>query len=708
MRPLYTRAQLSRLLAPTSIAIIGASDKPGAFSTRTLENLAHYQGDVYLVNPRRERIGDRPCYPSIAALPVVPDCVVIVVPQDAVVEAVQAAADARVGGAIIYASGFAETHRPEGLAQQRVIGEIARKSGMRVLGPNCLGMVNNLIGAGALFQLGYSAMDRTPARVGLVSQSGALGYALLQGTQQGRGYTHMLAAGNACDVDVLDLAHYLIDEPQCKAIACVLEGAGDAVRLRELGERALVARKPVVIYKTATGDAGAQAAMSHTGSLASSNEAFESAMRRGNFVRVDSLEELVETADYFAKAPSPTGRGVAVMATSGGAAVMAADSGASCGVELPQPGPTAQAVLNENIPEFGSSRNPCDITGQVLNNPQSFVACARAMLEDPAYGVLVLPQVTAGKEIAEQRCEVVSRLAAESGKPVCIVWLTDWLDGPGASIYAQDKRVSFFRSTERCFKAIALWRTWHGALEAPPALATPVISTSRLAEALAMLKDEPQAVTERVAKRVASLYGIPVVDERHATSAAQAIENAQRLGFPVVLKLDSPDATHKTELGAVRVGLADAASVGQACDEMLRRAKDLRCDGFLVQPMVHGHVELMLGMKRDPVFGPLIVVAVGGVLVELLRDVASELAPITSDGALAMLRRLGTYPLLEGYRNKPGVNLRVLAQVIVDFSQMCAELGDAIEEIDINPLICGSEAVAAVDALIVKSGQPGS
>ena len=219
-----------------------------------------------------------------------------------------------------------------------------------------------------------------------------------------------------------------------------------------------------------------------------------------------------------------------------------------------------------------------------------------------------------------------------------------------------------------------------------------------------MLKDEPQAVTERVAKRVASLYGIPVVDERHARTAAQAIEDAQQLGFPVVLKLDSPDATHKTELGAVMVGLPDAESVGKACDEMLRRAKGLRCEGFLVQPMVRGHVELMLGMKRDPVFGPLIIVAVGGVLVELLRDVTSELAPISPDGALTMLKRLGTYPLLEGYRNKAGVNLPALAQVIADFSQMCAELGDAIEEIDINPLICGAGAVTAVDALIVKSG----
>jgi len=699
---LYNRSQLARLLAPQSIAIIGASDKPGAFSGRTLENLAHYTGDVYLVNPRRERIGAHPCYPSIAALPAVPDCVVITVPQEAVLEAVRAAAASGVGGAIIYASGFSETNLPERIALQEAIAGISRASGMRVLGPNCLGVVNNLLGAGATFQLGYSAMDRTPSRVGLVSQSGALGYALLQGTQQGRGYTHMLAAGNACDVDVLDLANYLIDEPTCKAIACVLEGAGDALRLRELGERARAARKPIVVYKTATGAEGAQAAMSHTGSLASSNEAFASAMRRGNFVQVSTLEELTETADYFAKAPSPMGTGVAVMATSGGAAVMAADASSAHGVPLPQPGSEAQAVLDENIPEFGSARNPCDITGQVLNNPQSFVACARAMLDDPTFGVLVLPQVTAGREIAEQRCEVISRLAVESGKPVCIVWLSDWLEGPGANLYARDKRVAFFRSTDRCFKAVALWQTWHAALDAASIVAEPAPPGPRTAEALAMLKSQPRAVTEHIAKQVVALYGIPVVDESRVAAKEEAVAAAERLGFPIVLKLDSPDATHKTELGAVKVGLQDAASVAQACDEMLERAKGLRDCAFLVQPMVRGHVELMLGMKRDPVFGPMVVVGLGGVLVELLRDVATELAPVTLAGAHVMLERLGTYPLLKGYRGKPGVNLQKLAQVIADFSQMCVDFDGAIEEIDLNPLICGPEAITAVDALLVQ------
>lgn len=702
MRTLYSRAQLTRLLAPKSIAIIGASDKPGAFSSRTLENLANYTGDLYLVNPRRNSIGNRPCFSSIKALDVVPDCVVIAVPQEHVLESVRDAAHCGVGGAIIYASGFAETKLQDRIALQAAIAQVARESGMRVLGPNCLGVVNNLIAAGATFQMGYSAMDRTPSRVGLVSQSGALGYAILQGTQQGRGYTHMLAAGNACDVDVLDLANYLVDEPQCKALACVLEGAGDAQRLNELGARALAARKPIIVFKTATGAAGAEAAMSHTGSLASSNEAFDSAMRRGNFVQVHSLEELTEIADYFAKAPSPNGAGVAVMATSGGAAVMTADAGATYNVPLPQPGPVAQQILDANIPDFGSARNPCDITGQVLNNPESFVSCAKAMLDDPTYGVLVLPQVTAGKEMAEQRCEVVSRLAAESGKPVCIIWLSDWLEGPGASIYARDRRVSFFRSTERCFKAISLWQSWHAGLVNTSSIEDKPFSKELTEEVLKIIQSQPKVITERVAKKIVALHGIPVVKETRVDSKDAAVLAAQSLGFPVVLKLDSPDATHKTELGAVKVGLQDASSVAQACEEMLERARGLRDIAFLVQPMMHGNVELMLGMKRDAVFGPMIVVGLGGILVELLRDIATDLAPISKQGALNMLERLGAYPLLKGYRGKPGVNLNMLSQVISDFSQMCVALDSEIEEVDLNPLICSQDKVTAVDALIIR------
>ena len=708
-RSLYGRTELSRLLAPRSVAIVGASAKPGAFSSRTMENMIHFGGDVFLVNPRYESIDGRPCYPGLAALPMVPDCVIVALPQEAALEAVRAAGDVGAGGAIVYASGFAETGLADRIAQQQAMADIARGSGLRVLGPNCLGMANNMLGAGLLFQMGYADLDRRLGRVGLVSQSGALGYAILQGTQHGFAYTYMLTAGNSCDVDTLDLINYLIEDPASKAVACVFEAAGDAARLQALAERAQQAAKPVIIYKTAVGEAAAAAAQSHTGSLAGSSQAFEAAMRRGQFVQANSLAELTEMADFFAKAPAPQAAGVAVMATSGGAAIMSTDAAASNGVTLPQPGLVAQQVLNECVPEFGSARNPCDITGQVLNNPKAFEACAQAMLDDVAYGALVLPQVTASQTLAEQRCSVVSRLAQASGKPVCIVWLSDWLEGPGAATYARDEKVGFFRDTERCFKTIAHWHVWHQrraqaaqarrASAAMPEPQSPDAATR--AQALAQLRQQARMVTEHVAKQLVAQYGLPVVPEVSATTAQEAVAAADRLGYPLVLKFDTPDFAHKTELGLVKVDLPDAANVAAACADISQRM--VGHDGiFLLQPMVRGHVELALGMKRDPVFGPLLMVGLGGVLIEVFGDVATELAPLSTTQAHEMLRRLKAYQLLQGYRGKPGVDLPALVQLIARFSQLCMDWADEVEEIDINPVICLAQGFAIVDALIVR------
>lgn len=711
-RPLYTPAQLQRLVAPRSIAIVGASEKEGAFSARTLENLAHYTGRIHLVNPKYTQLGDRPCHASIAALPEVPDCVVIALPWNAVLPEVVAAAQAGVGGAIVYASGFAETGLPERVQLQAQISAIARDSGMRVLGPNCLGIANNTLQAGLLFQMGYAGLPRQSGRVGLVSQSGALGYAIQQGAMHGMSYSHLFTAGNSCDVDMLDLANYLVEDDTCRAIACVFEAAGDAQRLMALAQRAWERGKPIVVYKTAVGEAAAEAAQSHTGSLAGSSQAFEAALRRGRMISVASLAELVETADFLAKAPAPQAAGVGVMATSGGAAIMCADAAANHGVELPQPCEATQQMLDTWVPEFGSSRNPCDITGQVLNNPAAFEACARSMLEDDTYGALVLPQVTAGQKMADQRCPTVSQLARSANKPVCIIWLSDWVEGPGAATYANDERIGFFRDTERCFKAIAAWRHWHiaqrKALTQP---SVPPVDARRQQTARELLAGAPSVVTESDAKRLLALYGLPVVSEERVATPHEAGEAAQRLGQPVVLKLDVPGVAHKTELGLVRVGLDGVDAVRAAAQQMIDapavRALDLTHARFLVQPLVRSTHEIVLGMKRDPVFGPLVMVGLGGVLIEVLGDVACELAPVSEPAALQMIERLKAFKLLEGYRGKPGVRLSQLAALIAAFSRLCVELQEQIEEIDINPLMYGPSGFVAVDALFIKPDHAG-
>lgn len=705
-RRLYAPHELHRLIAPRSIAIVGASAKPGSFSNRTLENLAHYQSDIHLVNPRYDELAGRPCHASLKALPAAPDCVVIALPWQAALDAVREAADAGAGGAIVYASGFSETGLSERIVLQDAMADIARDSGLRILGPNCLGIAHVALGAGLLFQMGYAQLPKPPGRVGLVSQSGALGYALLQGAHNGMAYTHLLTAGNSCDVDVLDLAHYLVQDPDCRSVACVFEAAGDAERLQVLADAARERGKPVIVYKTAVGEAAAAAAQSHTGSLAGSSQAFEAAMRRGGFVRAHSLAELTEMADFFAKAPAPVAPGVAVMATSGGAAIMCADAGANHGIDLPQPHAEAQAVLDATVPEFGSPHNPCDITGQVLNSPEAFEACARAMLRDDHYGVLVLPQVTAGQVIADKRCPVVSALAREAGKPVCIVWLPHWLEGPGAITYMLDERIGFFRDTERCFRTLAAWQDWHRWRDTPRPTHAVGAPAGAPSPALALLRQQPQVITEQVAKQLVALYGLPVVQERVAASVREVEQQARGMPLPLVLKYDAPGIAHKTELGLVRVSLASADEVSRAAHQMLaslsEHAPGAGPGRFLLQPMEKGDFELVLGMKRDPVFGPLVMVGLGGVLIEMFGDVATELAPVDPSQAAAMLRRLKVYPLLQGYRGKPGVDLDALADLVARFSRMCMDLCNDVDEIDLNPVMARGNRFVAVDALIVR------
>lgn len=706
-RRLYAPNDLSRLLAPASIAIVGASAKPGAFSERTLENLANYQGEIHLINPRYEEISGRPCHASLSSLDKAPDCVLIALPREAVLDAVKQAADAGAGGAIVYASGFAETGLADRIALQAEMTDIARNSGMRILGPNCLGIANNNIGAGLMFQMGYSRLPRLPSRVGLVSQSGALGYALLQGANHGAAYSHLLTAGNSCDVDTLDLANYLVQDPACRSVACVFEAAGDAERLYELADAAREHNKPVIVYKTAVGELAAAAAQSHTGSLTGSSQAFDAAMERCGFIQARSLTELTEMADFFAKFSAPRASGVAVMATSGGAAIMCADASTNYDIDLPQPNAKTQAVLDANVPEYGSAQNPCDITGQVLNNPEAFYACARSMLDDDVYGALVLPQVTAGQAMADQRCPAVSALALESGKPVCIIWLSDWLEGPGASTYASDENIGFFRDTDRCFRTLAVWQAWHSrGAQGPLSQSVELVDGAVSTAARHVLETQPTIVTERVAKQLVHQYGLPVVAEKSATTISGLLQQAADMPFPAVLKYDVPGVAHKTELGLVRVGLSNIAELEQAALAMQASVQEhipaAPAGQFLLQAMAKGDFELMLGMKRDPVFGPMVLVGLGGVLIEIFGDVVAGLAPVSQAQATDMLRKLKSHRLLEGYRGKPGVDLEALSALVEQFSVMCADLADDVEEMDLNPIMARGSDFVVVDALIVR------
>ncbi len=702
-RGAYTRAELERLIAPRSVAIVGASPRAGSFAMRTLENLAHYRGRLYLVNPKYDRIGERPCHPSVAALPEPPDCVVISVPREGVEAALEEAAAARAGAAIVYASGYGEMDATGRSAAQQRLAAIARAAGMPMLGPNCMGLVNHALRAGMTFIPEYARMPGRTGPIAIVSQSGALGYSLAQASERALGIRCFFSAGNSADVDVADLVGALAEDPEVRAIACLFEGVPSAARLLEAGERARRAGKPVVVFKLGTSEAGAAAARSHTGSLAGSAAAWKALFERAGFVPVDDYEALVEYAKFFSVAGAPSARGVAVISGSGGAGVMAADKAAVHGVPMPQPGEVTREALRRLVPEFGAARNPCDPTGQVLSNPESFGACCRAILADPEYGTLVLPMTVATVEVSNVRTQLIAQLAREQEKPVVVVWVSEWLQGPGAQEYEADERIPLFRSMERCFAALAAWHERSGGKGFS---SEGRISPSDAAQAArSILSRSSKTLTEREAKRVLACYGVPVVEERLAASMEEALAAARDFGFPVALKVESPALAHKTEAGVVRLNVADAGSLEIAFNEIManagKAAPESQIHGVVVQPMVPG-TEAIVGGRVDPQVGPLVVVGSGGVLVELLKDSVTALAPVSRIEAFDMLRRLKGFPLLNGFRGQPAVDLDRLAEAIVRVSELVADLRDEIEELDVNPLRCSAAQVVAVDALIVR------
>jgi acyl-CoA synthetase (NDP forming) len=700
----YRHADLTRLLHPASVAVIGASTRAGSFGERVLHNLQHYGGRVYPVNARYEQIGERHCYPNVAALPEVPDCAVVTAAREAVEEIVQDCARAGVGGVIIFASGYAETGKQDRIEQQYRLAAIARETGMRIVGPNCIGVVN------ALLDMRVTFMDITPIppprkqSIGMVSQSGALGMALAQAVVRGVSFSHVMTSGNSCDVDMADYISYLADDPSCAAIACVFEGMAEPERMLVAAERAWQRDKPLIVFKMATGEQGAAAAMSHTGSLAGSHAAYRAVFQRAGAILVEDYEALAETAAFFAKAPPPKARGVAVVAASGGAAIMAADRAEQYGVPLPQPNDAVRDILMSHIPEFGSARNPCDVTAQILANPESLNACADALLGDPSYGALVVPQ-TYGYAPSAKRIPVYDALAAKHGKITCIAWQTEWLEGPGVKEAEESEHVALFRSMPHCFAALAAWH-WRAKKRASGAPTTPATPEKVLAQAKRLiLAAKGQTLTEREAKQVLALYGVPVVGEHLAQSVDEAMNAAGSLGYPVVLKVESPDLPHKTEAGVVRLNIHSADEVRAAHQTIMAKANAVtpapRINGVLVQRMMPQGIEMVVGARIDPLFGPLVVVGLGGILVELLQDSALAPAPVTHDEALALLAQLKGARLLDGFRGMPGVDRNRLADVICSIATFAADHRDAIAELDVNPLICTGDSITAVDALIV-------
>jgi acyl-CoA synthetase (NDP forming) len=707
-RAAYHKGDLRRLIDPRTVAIVGASETPGSFGERTLSNMAAFTGKVFAINPKYQSLLGRPCVRSLSDLPESPDCVVLCVARPMVEGMIESAAAVKAGGVIVYASGFAETSKPDRIEAQQRLAQLALRTGVRVVGPNCVGLANTRSGAGLNFMPGYAGMGHRHGPIGIVSQSGALGYTVLQGMQRGIGFSHYLAAGNSCDVDVCDFISYLAEDDATRSVICLLEGVKDGERFLGAARKVRSAGKALIVYKTGNSETAGQAAMSHTGTMVGSVVAYRTAIEEAGAIAVDDLEAVLETAAFMAKAGAPSrGRGVGILSTSGGAAVICADKAEAHGVPLPPLEAGTDRALREVVPDFGSVANPSDLTAEVLKTSETFGFCLDAFLNDSGFSALVLPMIFAHASSSGARAPTIVDAAARSGRPLAIVWMNEWYQGPGSDLLDADPRVCMFRSADRCFATLRTWFDWHD-WRARSAIMSRKSDPSAEQAARRILSEARRcgaALSETDSKRVLDCYGIATPKEIVVRDAEGAALAASQIAGPLAIKIVSPDIPHKTEAGGVRLGVSTVEEARRTAEQILescrRYAPQARIEGVSVQQMAPPGIEIVLGMKNDRQFGPLVAVGLGGIMVELLADTAVRLAPVDDQTSRAMLGSLKGRALLTGFRGGAGVDIDRLADTICRLSELAHDLKDVIDQIDVNPVVASAGGVVAADALIV-------
>jgi acetyltransferase len=700
----YERQQLDAIFRPETVAVIGATDRPGSVGRTIMWNLVSspFGGTVFPVNSRRPNVLGIKAYPSVSEVPAKVDLAVVVAPAPAAPEIVGECVEAGVECAIIISAGFRETG-PEGVELERRVLEEARRGRMRIVGPNCLGVMKPPTGFNATFA---GAIAR-PGNVALLSQSGALLTAILdQSFMENVGFSALVSVGSMMDVGWGDLIYYLGDDPQTKSIVIYMESVGDA-RSFLSAAREVALTKPIIVIKAGRTEAAGKAAASHTGSLTGSDEVLDAAFSRSGVLRVDEISELFGMAEVLGKQPRPKGPRLTVLTDSGGPAVLATDALIGNGGELAEISKETMDALNDSLPAPWSHGNPVDVLGDA--DPERYAKTLETAAGDPqSDGLLVIltPQDMTDPTATAER---LAPYAQSTRKPM----LASWMGGPtvaagdsilnGAGIPTFDYPDAAARAFTNMWKYTYSLRSIY---ETPEPAEDERADRGRVEEIIGRVRDSGRTIlTEFEAKGVLAAYGIPTVETEVARSPEEAADLADRLGYPVVLKLDSETITHKTDVGGVRLNLQNSGEVRQAYEEMESSILDNygpeNFGGAAVQQMVSlDGYELIVGSSLDPQFGPVLLFGSGGFLVEVYRHRALALPPLTTTLARRMMERTRIFEALGGVRGMAPVDVGSLEKLLVRVSQLVVEQ-PWIKELDINPLLASPERLIALDARIV-------
>tara|TARA_R110000751_G_scaffold30663_19_gene78330 strand:- start:1942 stop:4074 length:2133 start_codon:yes stop_codon:yes gene_type:complete len=686
---------LAALLSPRSVAVVGASSDPTRIGGLVVDILKRqgFAGPILPINPSRDEIQGLKAWPSVAAAPGGADLAVIAVPAAAAMQALDDCAAAGVGAAVMLTAGLAETGEPEGVAAQAALVARAREAGIRLLGPNCAGLANFNINLAASFHPAFRHGGGRGGRIALAAQSGAFGgLAHHEATLRGLSLGAIVTTGNEADVQISDCIEHFVRDPAIEVILAYVESVRDGPRFIAALEAARAARKPVVMVKVGDSEAGMRAAASHTGALAAPSAVMAGLLRQHGVIRARSIEELFSLGYALDRLPLPRSRRLGVVTGSGGVGVLLADDAASRGLEVAPLSAEVGRRIKEIVPYAGVS-NPVDVTGQVLNDPALFERVMKT-IADEDFGALAIhtgisttlpafgPPVTAMAEALRLR---------RPDLPLAFVgYFTDELraalEAAGCACFAEPTHAT--RALAALADAAEVFARPAAAPPAPAAVG-PLPSRPREADAL----------------RLAAAAGIPVTPFAEAEGPDEAAAAAARLGLPAVLKVHAASVAHKSDLGGVALGLTSPEAVRDEATAMTARLRangvaEAEASSFLVAPMARGEVEVIVGMHRDPVLGPVVMVGLGGVDAEAMRDVAFRVGAIGRDEARRMIAELGSYPRLLPHRTRPGVDLDALASAVSALSRLAVGLPDQFDSFEINPLFVGPEGVVAVDALL--------
>ena len=691
------------LLRPKSVAILGCSEDATRIGGRPLKYfLANgFTGQIYPVNPKYKTIGGLPCYARVSDIPGPIDLAVVALPAALVRVAIDELAEKRVPAAVVFSSGFAESGS-DGAAVQRELVAAARAGGVRMCGPNAVGVLNAFDGVTATFSE-YLEGPVSPGPVGFASQSGAFGTAIAALARERQlGFGYFVNVGNESDVDVPDALRFMVEDERISVIAAYLEGIRDGRKLLAVADRAMVLGKPFIVTKVGRSKAGARAAASHTGALAGSDTLFDDVFRQHGILRARDEAEMLDFIEIFCRCASPRGGNTCVVTQSGGAGVLACDRGEELGLAFPALAESTQNRLRGVLPSYASLSNPVDVTGLALAEPELMRAAMKTVLEDACIDIGVLwIRLMAGH--VDLMIEILHDIKQSTGKTFVVCWVSP---PPGALDRLRRDGICVCEGAARGVNAVGALVKYRNAREA--FIARKGLVPVRPPFVCASLSDFPPGpVPTLEAAELLRNAGIGLVASALARSAEEAVTIAGRLGYPVALKIESPDIMHKTDIGGVKLNVSNENEIRAAFSDLKRIAvaalPNARIDGAIIQPMASSGIELVVGFEEDPAFGPVLMIGLGGIFVEVLEDVQFRTAPITEQEAEEMLCSLHAAKLLDGLRGMPPAHRGKLRRFLMAVSEMGAAMSPHLQSLDLNPVFATPADAVAVDWLMIAA-----